>query len=110
METVDYFLQHDSEVFACTMDMTKAFDVTTHSKMFDKLITGNNSGNGLSITFVRLLVFIYSEQFANVRWGSGDISSIFPMRNGVRQGAVLSAIAYCYYVDNLFKILRKKKS
>ena len=110
METVDYFLRHGSEVFACTMDMTKAFDVTTHSKMFNKLITGNNSGNGLSITFVRLLVFIYSEQFANVRWGNGDISSIFPMRNGVRQGAVLSAIAYCYYVDNLFKILRKKKS
>ena len=29
------------------------------------------------------------------------------MRNGVRQGGVLSAILYCLYVDNLFKELRK---
>ena len=110
METVDYFLRHGSEVFACTMDQSKAFDVTTHSKMFMKLITGNGTGNGLSIIFIRLLVFIYTEQFANVRWGNGEISSIFTMKNGVRQGAVFSAIAYCYYVENLFKILKKKKS
>ena len=110
METVDYFLRHGSEVYACTMDMSKAFDVTTHSKMFNKMITGNDSGKGLSITFVRLLVNIYTEQFANVRWGNGEVSSVFPMRNGVRQGAVLSATAYCYYMENLFKILKRKRS
>ena len=110
METVDYYLRHDSEVFACTMDMSKAFDVTTHSKMFMKMITGNDTGKGLSITFVRLLVNIYTEQFANVRWGNGEVSSVFPMRNGVRQGAILSAIAYCFYMENLFKILEKKRS
>ena len=110
METVDFYLRNNSEVFACCMDMSKAFDVTTHSKMFKKMITGNDTGKGLSITFVRLLVNIYTEQFANVRWGNGEVSSVFPMRNGVRQGAVLSAIAYCYYMENLFKILKKKRS
>ena len=29
----------------------------------------NNSGKALSVTFLRLLVFIYTKQFANVRWG-----------------------------------------
>ena len=110
METVDFYLRNNSEVFACCMDMSKAFDVTTHSKMFKKMITGNDTGKGLSITFVRLLVNIYTEQFANVRWGNGEVSSVFPMRNGVRQGAVLSAIAYCYYMENLFKILKRKRS
>ena len=114
LETIDYFLRNGSEIFACTMDMTKAFDVTMHSKLFQKMIHGNttiNSENnaGLSITFVRLLVFIYSEQFANVRW-NGEVSSIFTMKNGVRQGAILSAIAYCFYVENLFELLKKKKS
>ena len=30
--------------------------------------------------------------------------------NGVRQGAVLSAILYCFYVKDLFKILRRNGS
>ena len=116
LETIDYFLRNGGEIFACTMDMTKAFDVTMHSKLFLKMIHGNISSTsisgrtkGLSITFVRLLVFIYSEQFANVRW-NGQLSSVFTMKNGVRQGAILSAIAYCFYVEDLFETLKKKRS
>ena len=80
LETVDYFLRHGSEVFMCTMDMTKAFDVTVHSILFTKMFKA-----GLSTIFLRLLIFIYSQQFANVRW-NGDVSSFFTIRNGVRQG------------------------
>ena len=109
LETVDYFIRHGSEVFACTMDMTKAFDVCMHSLMFHKMIKGNGTKKGLSVVFVRLLVFIYTEQFANVRWNC-DISSLFTMKNGVRQGAILSAIAYCFYVEDLFQVLKKKRS
>ena len=32
------------------------------------------------------------------------------MKNGVRQAAILSAIAYCFYVEDLFKILKKKRN
>ena len=34
LETIDYFLRNGSKIFACTMDMTKAFDLTMHSKLF----------------------------------------------------------------------------
>ena len=34
LEMIDYFLRHGSEVFACTMDMTRSFDVTMHSEVF----------------------------------------------------------------------------
>ena len=85
------------------MDMTKAFDLVRHSIMFRKIIDA-----GLSLIFVRLLVFIYANQFANVRW-NGNFSNFFTMRNGVRQGAVLSAIFYCVYMNDLFKILRSSK-
>ena len=44
-----------------------------------------------ALIFVRLLVFIYMNQVANVRW-IGEFSSVLTMVNGVRQGAVLSAI------------------
>ena len=59
----------------------------------------------MQICLIRLLVFIYSEQFANVPW-NGKLSSIFTMKNGVRQGAILSAIAYCFYVEDLFATLK----
>ena len=104
LETVDYFLRHGSEVFMCTMDMTKAFDVTVHSVLFKKMLKA-----GLSPIFLRLMIFIYTEQFANVRW-NGEISSVFTMHNGVRQGAILSALAYCFYCEDLFQVLEKRRS
>ena len=38
LETVDYFLRHGSEVFMCTMDMTKSFDMIVHSILFRKML------------------------------------------------------------------------
>ena len=104
LETIDYFLRHGSEVFMCTMDMTKAFDMTVHSILFSKMLKA-----GINAIFLRLLIFIYSEQFANVRW-NGEISSVFTMHNGVRQGAVLSALAYCFYCEDLFRLLEQNRS
>ena len=104
LETIDYFLRHNSEVFMCTMDMTKAFDMTVHSTLFSKMLKA-----GLSPVFLRLMIFIYREQFANVRW-NGEVSSVFTLLNGVRQGAVLSALAYCFYCEELFTLLEQQRS
>ena len=104
METVDYFLRNGSEVFLCTMDMTKAFDVKMHSLLFKKMFHA-----GLSPVFVRVLIFVYTEQFANVRW-NGLVSSTFTMHNGVRQGAILSALAYCFYCEELFALLERNRA
>ena len=41
VETIDYFLRNDSEVFICTMDMKKAFDNVKHSILFQKLLERN---------------------------------------------------------------------
>ena len=100
LETISYFLRNGSEVFACTIDMTKAFDLVQHSLLFRKLLQA-----GLPTIFIRLLLVIYIKQFANVKWNN-SYSSMFSLRNGVRQGGVLSAILYCLYVDGLFKELR----
>ena len=104
VETVDLFLKSDSEVFSCAMDMTKAFDLTLHSLLFRKMIDA-----GFPIIFIRLFIYIYVNQEANVRW-NGELSSAFPMTNGVRQGAVLSALAYCFYCENLFTLLRQRRT
>ena len=56
-----------------------------------------------------LLINIYSRQTANVRW-DGHFSKEFRIANGVRQGAVLSPILYCFYMNDLFEILRNSRS
>ena len=104
LETVDYFLKNGSEVFTCATDMSKAFDLTLHSLMFTKMLAA-----GLPAILVRLLVYIYSHQLANVRW-NGEVSSTFTVRNGCGQGKVLAAIAYCLYCEELFKTLRRRQS
>ena len=102
IETVGYFLRNGSEVFTCQTDMSKAFDMVKHSLLFRKLLN-----KGISRIFLRLYIFIYMFQYANVRW-DGFYSSIFSLCNGVRQGAILSGILYCFYVNEIFEILRKK--
>ena len=82
--------------------MTKAFDLVRHSSLFRKLIQA-----GLSIIFVRLLLFVYTMQHANVRW-NGQVSDFFSLCNGVRQGGIISAILYCFYVNELFQLLREQ--
>ena len=84
--------------------MTKALDFVKHSILIKKCISA-----GLSFIFIRLLIFIYIHQFANIRWNN-SFSSIFSMTNGVRQGAILSGFAYCFYMNDLFSKLRKNKS
>ena len=104
IETASYFLRNGGNVFCCLMDMTKAFDLVKHSILFKKFLKA-----GLSAIFIRLLIFIYTNQYANIRWNN-QLSSSFSMTNGVRQGAILSGFAYCFYVNELFTILRKSKS
>ena len=58
----------------------------------------------LSLVFLRLIIFMYINQFCNVRWGS-EVSSSFSIKNGVGQGKILAGFAYCYYCYELFELL-----
>ena len=104
LETIDYYLKNDNEVFTCATDMSKAFDLTLHSLMFTKMLDA-----GMCPILVRLLIYIYAHQEANVRW-NGENSNNFSVKNGCGQGKVLAALAYCLYCEELFEILRRRHS
>ena len=92
---------YGSDMFICSMDMTKAFDLVKHSVLFDKLLSTN-----IPKVFIRLLFFTYYNQRAFVKWND-ESSTLFPMHNGVRQGAILSSVLYCVYMNDLYIILRR---
>ena len=100
IETFSYFLRNNSEVFTCTMDMTKAFDLC-----FIQEIVKSRSISHLCKTSACHVCLAKCESFWN-----GSFSSEFPLQNGVKQGAVLSAILYCIYMNGLFKLMRDRRT
>ena len=55
---------------------------------------------------VKVLVYVYEEQFAWVRWGNAK-SKQFRIVNGTRQGSVLSPALFSLYMNDLLVQLRK---
>ena len=56
--------------------------------------------DGVDLSFVRILVYWYTNQQARVRWNN-TVSSKFFINNGTKQGGVLSPYLFTRYVRNL---------
>ena len=98
---IDYYNRNGRPVYGCAMDMSKAFDMVEWGELFVTLKV-----RGVSAIYLRLLIFIYMNQQCDVKC-AGKHSFQFTVRNGVRQGAVSSAILFSIYIDELFVLLRK---
>ena len=89
---IDYYRNNGNYVFACFLDLSKVFDRVNHKTLFTKLARLNISGN-----LLKLLMFWYDNQLVNVKWKT-IISDSFKMRNGTRQGSVLSPYLFSIYI------------
>ena len=98
---IDYFNRKGNLVYGASMDMSKAFDMVSWKHLFDTLLERKVDG-----IFLRLLLYIYTNQNCNVKW-CGVYSQEFQVKNGVRQGAVSSGILFAIYIDNLLSELRQ---
>ena len=100
---VDYFNRNGSFVYAATMDMSKAFDNVKWFQLFNEL-----RRRQVGSVYLRLLLHIYQQQTCKVKWASA-YSQQFSLNNGVRQGAVSSAIFFAMYIDELLTLLKKSR-
>ena len=98
---VSYYREHDSPVFICFLDASKAFDRINHWHLFKKLIDRN-----VPVYIVRMLLFWYCNQTLKVKW-STTISGEFKATNGVKQGGILSPYLFNLYMDDLSILLSK---
>ena len=94
-ETIQYYLNGGSSVYALFLDASKAFDMVNHSKLFKTLIEKN-----ICPLYLRLLMVMYQHNNAKVKWGC-SYSSTFMLSNGVKQGGVISPFLFSLYMDSL---------
>ena len=94
-ETVSYFVNKNTNVYAVLLDATKAFDRINYVKLFHKLLLRN-----ICPLLCRLLLGMYMRQKLRVQW-QGKHSDSFQVSNGVKQGGVISPVLFCIYMDDL---------
>ena len=93
LETVNYYNFNKSNVFVLMLDASKAFDWVNYCKLFRELL------NCIEI----IIIHVYQ---SDVKWGH-TVSICFIVRNGVKQGGVLSPLLFAIYTDSLLKRLEE---
>ena len=83
------------------LDASKTFDWVNYWKLFNELLKSD-----ISPIVLRLLLYMYTIQTLRVKWGRA-VSNSFNVRNGVKQGGVLSPLLFSIYTDSLLKWLEE---
>jgi hypothetical protein len=94
-EVLSYYTHNSSSVYCTLLDAKKAFDRVNYCKLFNLL-----NDRKLPAVIVRFLLTMYTGHSTKVVW-NGSNSDNFCVRNGVKQGGILSPILFCVYIDNL---------
>ena len=101
-EVIHHYIKNKSNVAACLIDASKAFDRVRHDRLFGLLVERKiNSAD------IRALLDLYQRQLTRTEW-KGQYSDTFTSANGIRQGSITSPLLYCLYMDEL--LVRLKKS
>ncbi len=100
LESIQQYFNNDSCVFAAFLDNEKAFDRIWHDGLFCKLYEF-----GITGSLWKLIKHSYSKSFAFVSY-RGETSNVYPVKQGVGQGRVLSAWFFLLYINDLITTLR----
>jgi len=91
--TIDYFRERGSNVYAASLDISKAFDTVNHCKLFSAL-----SKTGIPKWVLSILHNWYNKLNVAVRWKSA-LSVPFNVKSGVRQGSTLSPFIFNVFMN-----------
>ena len=100
-ETILNYTSSGSDVYACFVDISKAFDSVNHKILMQKLVK-----YGIPELFVNLISYWYRNQIVNVRFMS-HYSNEWVIGNGVRQGGILSSLFFGIYINSPLENISK---
>ena len=91
--------KHNTKIFGCFIDFSKAFDTVPRDILFKKLL-----GHGINGRFFNIIKNIYSNDKACVKI-QNQCTEAFKINQGVRQGCVLSPLLFNIFLSDLAKKL-----
>ena len=98
-EAISFVHERKKKAFVAFLDVRKAFDTVWHAGLLVKLYK-----NEIPLYIWHILDAWYSSSYSTVIWNSCT-SRQFPVKQGVRQGAVLSPLLYSIFVNDLLNQL-----
>ena len=102
-ETLAYYTVDNGAAFCTFLDATKAFDRVDFCKLFRELLKRK-----IPTIHLRLLLNMYTNSTARINW-NGAFGQSFGIRNGVKQGGIISPVLFCIYIDGLLVRLKHSK-
>ena len=97
-ESVNQSVEQGDKVFACFLDVRKAFDTVWHNDKLFKLYEELTIDSGLWL----IIRDLYQDLHAHVIHGR-QLSSKFPISQGSGQGRILALFMYKVYINSLIR-------
>ena len=94
-ESIHFAKENGSKVYACFLDIRKAFDQVWHDGLFYKLYNC-----GIDKAILKILLNLYTGMESCVRTQTHK-SGWFPVLQGTRQGGVISPFLFLIYTNEL---------
>ena len=100
---IEKYLSTGKRLYMCFIDFKKAYDTIWREGLFYKLLK-----QGISKTFVRLLINIYSRQRSCVNLGE-NVTKQFNTSTGLKQGCNLSPNLFNLFIQDITKCFNDSK-
>lgn len=102
-QTIEYYNHRQTPIYACFLDLSKAFDRVSHKKLWGKL-----SDRSTPKSIIDVLCVWHKQQENVVQW-AGTLSVPYVLKKGVRQGGAMSPALFNVYMDELSSQLNATK-
>lgn len=99
---VKYYTTRKTSVYACFLDLSKAFDLVSYDILWKKMRESH-----IPDELVHIFQYWYANQVNTVRW-AGKMSDPYRLECGVRQGGLSSPSIFSLYINGLIEALSKQ--